>query len=371
MQNLSLSGRLALTVALLCCRSGLVFGQSGPDQPREISELNKSSKPPKAIKRAEPEFPYNMARAGLIGTVNIAFIIDKEGNVRNPYVLESNNPWFERPAIDAILGWKFQPAEMNGHAVDTRVAQRIDFDLDSGGKPPNLWRISKGKGHDKLPADLQWETPPQPVSTQFPVYPFEQLKAGTAGKVLASYIVAPDGRVIKAVLIEATAPEFGLAVLAMIDAWRFQPAKHKDGTPCYANLGSEYDFRPTGRGEVPVSDEARQILRDLAKKPESIATLKDLDQPLKALSQRPPVYPTAFEKTGQTGDAQIEFYVDKKGDVQLPRIISSSAAEFGYAAVQAVATWRFAVPQKGGKPVVVRARIPIDFSLAPGKGANH
>ena len=46
----------------------------------------------------------------------------------------------------------------------------------------------------------------------------------------------------------------------------------------------------------------------------------------------------------QHGDATVEFFVDKNGDVQLPQIISCTMPEFGYAAVQAVATWRFAPP---------------------------
>ena len=101
----------------------------------------------------------------------------------------------------------------------------------------------------------------------------------------------------------------------------------------------------------------------MEKQPEKIATLGELDQPLKPRSRRPPVYPTALEQAGQDGEATIEFFVDKNGDAQLPRILSSTAPEFGYAAVQAVATWRFEVPRKGGKPVVARAQIPIGFTL--------
>ena len=315
------------------------------------------------IKQAPPEYPYAMARAGLIGQVALEFIIDQQGRVQNPYVISSNNPWFERPAINAALRWKFKPGEINGRPINVRVKQLIMFELDYGGSPPELWRVAKGKDHQALPPELQWETPPLPVQTLFPVYPFEQLKAGIKGQAKAAYIVGPDGRVISATLREASTPEFGLALLAMIDAWRFNPAQKKDGTPCLASLGSEYKFMPTGRGDVPVSESALKILRDIDKHPETIETLKDLDTPLKPLSRRPPVYPTVLNEAGQPGEAVIEFFVDKNGDAQLPRIVSSSAPEFGYAAALAVATWRFEVPKRGGKAVVVRAQIPIDFSM--------
>lgn len=347
------------------------------DLPIDLSKLVKIGKPPKPIRQIPPDYPPGMLQAWVIGSVFVQFVIDQEGAVKNPYVVKSNNPWFERPAIDAVLKWKFTPAEVNGKPVNIRVVQEIRFEISGSaglfemngsggmsgtGRTLDLWRIHKGKDHDKLPPDFQWEVPPTPVSTLFPVYPFAQLQAGVAGKASISYVVGLDGRVIGSKLREATSPEFGLAVLAMIDAWHFAPAQKKDGSPSYATLGSVYEFRPNGRADVPVSGEAKDILEDLKKHPERIATLKDLDQPPKPLSRRPPVYPTALAKAGQEGEATIDFFVDRNGDAQLPQIISSTAPEFGYAAALAVATWRFEPPRKAGKPVVVRARIPISFS---------
>jgi TonB family protein len=355
--------RAAVAAALLLIGSARVSAHSESDPQldiKDIKELRHSGKPPKPIKQSPPVYPYNMSRAGLVGSVMVAFTIDTEGKVLNPYVVESNNPWFERPAIEAILDWRFSPGEMDGRRVNVRAMQLLEFNLEEGGQLP--WQVTKGKDHAKLPPELQWHTAPIPVSTLFPVYPFAQLKAGATGKALITYIVGYDGRVIQAKLNEATTPEFGLAVLAMIDAWRFKPGKKKDGTPAGAVFHSEYDFRANGRGDVPVSDEAKDILRLLEKKPERIMTPKDLDQPLKPLSRRPPVYPTAFANAGQSGQAMIEFFIDAKGDAQLPRIVSSTAPEFGYAAVQAVATWRFEPPKVKKKPVVVRVQIPVEFS---------
>ncbi len=323
-----------------------------------VKDLPKNSKKPKPIKLAAPNYPYAMSRAGVTGSVTIEFIIDKKGNVRNAYVVQSNNPWFERPALDAIGQWKYTPAEVDGRPVPVRANQFIEFNL------PELWKVTKSKDHDQQSPEFQWETPPVPKMTMFPVYPFEFLQAGTPGKVRIVYIVGPQGRVVAAKIIKATAPEFGRAVTAMIDAWQFDPAKRKDGKPCYARLVIEYEFKPNRRGDVPVSDEASQILHSLEKKPDDIVNLEDLDRPLKPLAQRPPVYPSALEEARVSGAATIEFYVDKNGDAQLPRIVSSTAPEFGYAAVQAIATWRFEPAKRAGKTVVVRAQVPLDFSPA-------
>lgn len=358
---------LGLTAVLILSSALPALAKDNADRPAKSGEVRKNQKPPKPIKQGPPVYPYAMSRAGLIGAVTIDFVIDKEGNVPDAYVVESNNPWFERPAIDAIMGWKFEPAEVEGKRVSTRTRQLIEFRLPPSGEEPELWRTTKGKDHDKLPPEFRWHTGPVPKLTTFPVYPFELLKAGARGKVRISYVVGPNGRVVGAKLQSADLPEFGAAVLAMIDAWRFKPAKLKDGTPCYANLGSEYEFLPNGRGDVPFADNAKHILHYVEKQPERIVPANELDQPLKPRSRRPPAYPTALAEAGQPGEAVIEFFVDREGDVQLPRIISSSAPEFGYAAVQAVATWRFDPPKKGGKRVVVRARIPVDFTFTEHK----
>lgn len=348
---------------VFCLGLAALSPAADPDEAPPAVDIKALKKKPKGIKQGPPLYPYFMARAGVIGDVTISFIIDKSGDVRNAYVVESNNPWFERPALDAVIKWKFSPGEVDGRPVYTRVMQRIEFHVEPGGKPLELWKVIKGKDHTSLPPEYQWEKPPVPKMTLFPVYPFEQLKAGVPGKARAAYVVGSKGTVIAAKLVDATSPEFGAALLAMIDGWQFKPATLKDGKPAQARLATEYEFKPTGRADVPVSDEARDILRLLEKKPEAIVSPKELDHPLKPLSQRPPVYPTALLDAGQPGEALIEFYVDKNGDVQLPRIVSSSASEFGYAAVQAVATWRFEAPRKNRKAVITWVRVPVNFDL--------
>lgn len=110
--------------------------QNPPDQPFEISELQKSGKPPKAIKRGPPAFPRQMSRNGISGAVKVDFIIDAKGNVRDAIAVKSTRREFEQPAVEAVLGWKFQPAEMNGRPVSARATQLIEFNLKPGGRPP-------------------------------------------------------------------------------------------------------------------------------------------------------------------------------------------------------------------------------------------
>lgn len=346
-----------LTVSLACV---VIPVQAESAKPTD--EIGRRNTPPKALKREEPIYPYRLRMAGLTGQVLVNFIIDTNGDVQNPVIESSNNPWFERPALDAILQWKFVPGIVAGRAVNTRARQELSFEMDrAGGTATGLWKVGKRSKNDGLPPEMQWDRPPVPINTSFPVYPLESLQAEKTGQTKLKFLVGPDGRVASAQLQEATTPEMGRAALAMIDTWVFTPAAKKDGTPCYAALAIEHDFRMRSESDVPVATEALQILRWLEKSPEKIAAFAGLDARPKVLSQRPPVYPSALRKAGQAGEAIIEFFIDVNGDAQLPHSISSSAPEFGYAAVQAVATWRFEPARKNGKKVVTRVQVPMEF----------
>lgn len=358
------SGRLAV---VLLSFVGALVAQDAPVAPKDEG-FSKPDHPPKVIKRSPPIYPRNLRMAGVVGEVKVAFVVDETGRVVAAHAASSNNPWFERPAIEAVKRWKFEPATKNGKPVKTRAMQLIGFELDERHKQ-NFWRVPAIKEPEKLPPQFRWKTAPEPTSTAFPLYPTEALLAKQKGHTKIRFMVGPKGRVEAAQLLEASAPEFGHATLAMIDRWHFKPAKFADGSPAYAMLAIEHDFTPDGRGDVPVTDEAMDVLRLVKNKPEKIVAWADLDRAPKPIWQHAPVYPTALHEKGEPGRALIEFYVDENGDAQLPGVVEASAPEFGYAAAQAVATWRFEAPLKDGKPVCTRIRVPLEFKVKETRAA--
>jgi TonB family protein len=325
---------------------------------------SKFDQPPKIVQSVAPEYPFNMRLMEGKGEVLLEVLVNVQGRVEDAWAVESTNPWLERAAITAIEKWQFTPASKGSNPVPAVVQQLMTFQVQGGsyGDGRDLVTFRKGKDHAKLPAAFQWETPPKAIYVNFPVYPFELLKAGVRGKASIAYIVGPDGLVQKSEIKEAGHPEIGLAMQAMIETWRFEPAQNKAGQRCFAMLAFEQAFVPRGRGFVPISDEARRILRDLERGGEGISTARQLDAALEPRVMRAPVYPTALREQGPAGEALIEFFVDQNGDAQLPRIVSATATEFGYAAAQAVATWRFKKPLRDGKPTVVRVQVPVQFA---------
>ena len=247
--------------------------------------MQKRGVPPQPLSRPPPVYPFGLVRSGLGGRVTVDFVIDPQGRVVNPVVFESNNPLFERPGIDAILKWKFKPGTVNGQPVHTRARQLLEFDSGMPGGTESLWTMKKSREAAKLPKELQWDVAPKPVATVFPVYPFEDLQARTKGVVKLSFLITPTGKVTGIKVHEATTPAMALAAQGMYDAWKFTPPRKKDGTICYANVGMDLEFHPAGdRGDVPVTSSAKRIMELLAKKPEKIVPLVQLDAPPKPLS---------------------------------------------------------------------------------------
>ena len=317
--------------------------------------------PPKAIEVVEPEYPRSMRRHGLEGIVMISFTITEDGAVSNPVIIDSNNPAFEAPALDAIMKWKFEPATRDGKPVKYKARQEITFSIEGGGKDMfNIPPLSKSQ-KEKLPEQLRFDTPPQIRSVILPIYPYELIREKVNGSAKISMLVNDKGEVIQTLVTGASRPEFGLALEAAINHFSFKPAL-KDGKRCMSLVSHQVEF------DYALQDpEIYSLLKLEEKSPEKIYSAKDLAEPLKALSQRPPKYPATFygQKNIEEGNATVVFLIDKEGFVRLPRIVSASKPEFGYAAVQAVAHWRFEPPlsKEKRKPVVTKVSVPIRFTI--------
>ncbi len=93
----------------------------------EVSELDQT---PRTISRTPPLYPYAMRRDRIEGTVTLVFVIDENGRVIEPRVESSTRREFERPALDAVRQWRFEPGIRDGEPVRTLVRTPIEFTLD-------------------------------------------------------------------------------------------------------------------------------------------------------------------------------------------------------------------------------------------------
>jgi TonB family protein len=115
-----------------------------------------------------------------------------------------------------------------------------------------------------------------------------------------------------------------------------------------------------GKGEAQINDAARRLLAKL-KPTLEVTRFSELDQPpARKVHPEPKLAPDTAKALG-AGRAVVEVFIDVDGNVLLPRIISATHEEFGYAAAQAVVDWKYEAPKKGGKRTLAQGKLQIDF----------
>jgi protein TonB len=105
---------------------GLVTIPSGsPSLHHEIGKIfdpSQLERVPVAKTQMQPNYPYEMKRAGVEGEVTVCFIVDVNGDVLAPYAAASTRREFGAPAVQAVSKWKFKPGWKGGRAVNTRMS---------------------------------------------------------------------------------------------------------------------------------------------------------------------------------------------------------------------------------------------------------
>lgn len=344
-----------LLPAALPAQNNPTAGVSTDQQPKKADA---NSTPARPLSRTPPQYPDAMLRYGVKGRVTVDFVIDATGKVRDAVVFESNNPAFDTAALKAVRAWTFAPATRDGKPVEMRSRVPVVFEIDTDGRGEDLFTIGS-EDQSKLPPELRYDTPPRVRNALIPVYPYAQRRDRIEGEAEVGLVISAQGRVTEVRILSASTPEFGLAVAAAAEGFSFVPAfRGKDPVP------HALSFKQIFTVSEPSDKLGDRLLAIEKQQPERIVLASNLDAPLKLLTRRNPIYPLSLPRTG--GEAVVEFLVDEEGFVRLPRVVSATKPEFGYAAVQASTGLAFEVPKAGGKAVLARVRVPFKFAAEPG-----
>jgi TonB family protein len=80
----------------------------------------------RVISRVDAEYPKLARQAGASGIVELEATISVDGRVKNARVVHGNT-MLQKAAIDAVLQWRYQPAMLNGKAVESPVEIKVNF----------------------------------------------------------------------------------------------------------------------------------------------------------------------------------------------------------------------------------------------------
>ncbi len=82
---------------------------------------------PRAVFQSTPTYPPDLYRRKVEGSVELVFRVDTSGKVQEPKVVRSTDPAFERPALEAVRMWRFEPGRRAGEKVAFKMKVPILF----------------------------------------------------------------------------------------------------------------------------------------------------------------------------------------------------------------------------------------------------
>ncbi len=103
-------------------------GTAGPGGGDEFSgafSMSEIDQRPRPLMQVAAAYPSEMRARKVEGVVTVIFVVDETGRVVNPRVEKSTHPEFEKPALEAVRQWKFEPAIKGGKRVGCRM--RVPF----------------------------------------------------------------------------------------------------------------------------------------------------------------------------------------------------------------------------------------------------
>jgi len=301
------------------------------------------------------DYPEILTERKIAGAVSFACVVSPEGRVLDPRITGATHADFVLPALDALKRWEFTPAMQGDLPVKAELEAKVSFDALGDSREEILAANGLTAPDGGVPALLV-----DPEVVVDPVWPLDLLLKGEGGSAVVEFTVRANGLTTGVKVREATRPEFGRALVAALEAWVFNPALD-GGRAVAVPMLKRTVFKPELVGKESAADPVARVVAGLRAGTIGLAT--KLDERLTPLYRVSPVYPAELAAGARpAGRAEIEFVIDREGRARLPRILSATQEEFGWAAATAVAQWVFKAPRRDGQPVDVKVKIPFEFA---------
>jgi TonB family protein len=302
------------------------------------------------------DYPESLRSRKLRGRVIFEGDVTAEGRASAVRVLAATHADFVKEALAASPKWEFTPAMQGDLPVRGQVRGEVSIELPRTGEAAILLANNITAPDGSVPE----QTPLLEISAD-PVWPHGHLLRGEPGSASAEFTVALDGSVTEVKLREATAPEFGRALVAALEVWRFEAARGSRSSPVALLKKASFAPLPADATEAARADPLGRLV--ILARRDSLRGGADLDERLTPLYRAAPIYPAALRAADKpSGEVTIEFVIDRDGRARMPRIVAASREEFGWAAATAVGQWLFRPPLRGGAPTEVKVQIPFNFT---------
>lgn len=103
--------------------------QRAKEESEAVFSVTDLDQMPRPVYQPAPEYPTDLKRKRVEGTVHVVFLVDPSGAVQNPTVVQTVHPALDQAALQAVRRWRFEPGRREGQAVLFRMKIPITFAL--------------------------------------------------------------------------------------------------------------------------------------------------------------------------------------------------------------------------------------------------
>ncbi|HEU0300236.1 MAG TPA: energy transducer TonB [Longimicrobium sp.] len=169
-------------------------------------------------------YPRALRSTGTRAEVRVRFAVDPRGDPRHALVVQSSDPRFDAPTLDALRRLRFQPARMDGEPVWAWMEVPVEW-TDPEESAPVM-----GDGQEGYEMSAVTDLPRVRNALAFQQalvreYPPALRGAGVRAVVHARFRVEPDGTITNPSILRASAPGFEEATLRVVQTLTFTPAR--------------------------------------------------------------------------------------------------------------------------------------------------
>lgn len=235
------------------------------------------------VKQSAPKYPRGSKKRGQEGWVMLSFVIRENGRVADPLIEDSSGePDFDKSAVQAVKGWRYEPATLDGEAVPQRQTRLVlTFAMDLPRRGASLrFREGYGRATEALAkgnyqgAEGEWQSLAEydgwnlyEIARLWALYGLIGEAAGDDAKAMAGLERATRGGVA---YLEK---DFYLAALRKIFALKLRADDHAGALIIYSRL----ERQPGALEGFPKITEAAQALRAMVTGDEVLAVQGGLE----------------------------------------------------------------------------------------------
>ena len=96
-------------------------------QPVQFYDIKQVDTPPKVLSQVSPVYPFELRRNGYQGEALVGVFVSADGSVSDSVIWRATDFRFGECARQALLKWRYKPAEIHHHPVACALAVRMKF----------------------------------------------------------------------------------------------------------------------------------------------------------------------------------------------------------------------------------------------------